>query len=365
MKILQIINSLGTGGAEKLLLDTIPLYRQKGIEMDILLLWNNNHQFTQTLMDMNVCKVHILSESQNVRDIYNPMHILKMRSVMKNYAVVHVHLFPAQYFTVIANRLNGRSSKLVFTEHNTSNNRISSRFLKIIDRLFYKDYSKLVCISEEIRQIYLDYLGSPEKLALIPNGIDVEKYNSAAAADRKKIHQDISVGDKIIIQVSAFRPQKDQDTVIKSLTHLPEAFKLVLVGDGERKNLLVELVEKLSLQHRVFFLGQRMDIPQLLKASDAVVLSSHYEGLSLASVEGMASGRPFVASDVPGLHDVVAGAGVLFPQGDSEQLAAILSRLITDREYAAEVSDKCYQRAREFGIEKLISRHIDLYNQLQ
>ena len=54
MKILQVINSLATGGAEKLLLDTLPLYRKAGIEMDVLLLWDNNHPFTVALKELNI-----------------------------------------------------------------------------------------------------------------------------------------------------------------------------------------------------------------------------------------------------------------------------------------------------------------------
>ena len=364
MKILQVINSLGTGGAEKLLLETIPIYRKRGIEMDILILWDNDHQFTKRLKEMDICKVIVIKSSPNVKDIYNPLSIRKMQKVMKQYPIVHVHLFPAQYFAVIANRLNHSSSRLIFTEHNTTNTRISNRFLKPIDQFFYRDYKKLVCISEEIKEIYKKYLGTNDKLVLIPNGIDVDKYNKAKTLDRSEIHPDINENDRLIIQVSAFRSQKDQDTLIKSMALLPGNYKLLLVGDGERKEQLVSLANDLGLHERVFFLGQRMDVPQLLKSSDVVVLSSHYEGLSLASVEGMASGRPFVASNVPGLHDVVKNAGILFSEGNQEELAHIIEKLITDKDFSESVTEKCYQRAIQFDIDSLVDKHIDLYKKL-
>jgi glycosyltransferase involved in cell wall biosynthesis len=62
----------------------------------------------------------------------------------------------------------------------------------------------------------------------------------------------------------------------------------------------------------------------LLKTADIVVLSSHYEGLSLASIEGMASGKPFIASDVPGLHEVVKGADLLFEDKTTNNWQSIL-----------------------------------------
>ena len=81
---------------------------------------------------------------------------------------------------------------------------------------------------------------------------------------------------------------------------LPLEVKLVLAGEGVLKKKCQDLVETLKLKERVVFLGLRMDIPQLLKTADVVVLSSKYEGLSLSSIEGLAAGKPFVASDVPG-----------------------------------------------------------------
>ncbi|SDE87749.1 glycosyltransferase [Epilithonimonas hungarica] len=365
MKVLHIINSLGTGGAEKLLLDTIPIYRKRGIEMDVLLLWNNDHQFTKQLVEMNICKIFIINNSSNVRDIYNPINIFKISKIMRQYPIVHVHLFPAQYFAVIANRLNNSSSKLIFTEHNTSNTRISNKFLKPIDKFFYRDYKKLVCISEEIRQIYGKYLKTNDtELIVISNGIDVEKYNKANALKRSYIHFELQMDDKLIIQVSAFRPQKDQDTLIKCMVLLPGNYKLLLVGDGERKMILMKLVNELGLEKRVFFLGQRMDVPQLLKSADVVVLSSYYEGLSLASVEGMASGKPFIASDVPGLQDIVKEAGILFTRGNEEELAVIIKRLIEDPAYAELTAKKGYNRAMKYDISTLINKHIDMYAQL-
>lgn len=83
MKILQIINALGTAGAEKLLLDSIPVYRKLGIEMDVLLLWNNKHPFTKALQELKICKVIILNESDKERDIYKVSNIPKIAAILK------------------------------------------------------------------------------------------------------------------------------------------------------------------------------------------------------------------------------------------------------------------------------------------
>lgn len=365
MKVLQIINSLGTGGAEKLLLDTIPLYRQAGIEMDVLVFWNNNHQFINALKALNCCNVIILKESNDYKDIYSLSHIWKLPQYLKNYDVAHIHLFPAQYFTVLANIAIGSKCKLVFTEHNTTNRRIENSYFRHIEKKIYSFYNKVVCISPEIQRIYTEYLkGFESKLVLIENGVNLQVIRQSVPLLKRDLHPNIAEDDTIIMQVSAFRAQKDQKTLIEALALLPLNVKLILVGDGELKKDCNERAKELGLQSRVVFLGQRMDIPQLLKTVDVVVLSSLYEGLSLSSIEGMASGKPFVASDVPGLSDIVGGAGVLFECGNAKELATQIEALLADKTYYNSIVNACLEKAQQYDIRLMIQKHIDLYKKV-
>lgn len=365
MKVLQIINSLGTGGAEKLLLDTIPLYRQAGVEMDVLVLWNNNHQFINALKALNCCNIIVLKESDDYKDIYKLSHIWKLRTYLKQYDAAHIHLFPAQYYTVLANIAIGNSCKLVFTEHNTTNRRIENRYFRHIQKWIYSYFDKIVCISPEIQRIYGEYLkGFESKLVLIENGVNLQVIRQSVPMLKSDLHPNISEDDKIILQVSAFRTQKDQRTLIEAMAILPDNMKLILVGEGELKKECEERSEELGIKDRVLFLGLRMDVPQLLKTSDIVVLSSRYEGLSLSSIEGMASGKPFVASDVPGLTDIVQGAGVLFECGNTKELATKIQTLFDDANYYDTVASACQEKAQQYDIQIMIQKHIDLYKKV-
>lgn len=364
MRVLQIINSLETGGAEKLILDTIPHYVKAGIKMDLLLLWDDNQPFVAALSALNCCNIFVLKKSGNKKDIYSPGQIFKIRNYLKNYDIAHVHLFPAQYFAVFAKLLSGSKINLVFTEHNTTNRRINNKFFKPVERFIYSKYQKLVCITQEIYDIYAAYLGNKDKLALINNGVDLSAIKSAMPYTKQELLPELLDQDKIIIQVAAFRPQKDQATLIKALQQLPDSFKLLLVGIGNCLNECRELAASLNLQHRVFFLGQRMDVPRLLKSADYVVLSSHYEGLSLSSIEGMASGSPFLASNVPGLKEIVAGAGRLFEEGNDKELARILLQLEHDPQLYDEVVAQCCAKAEQYDIDQMVRKHINLYKSL-
>jgi len=107
-----------------------------------------------------------------------------------------------------------------------------------------------------------------------------------------------------------------------------------------------------------------MDVPQLLKTADIITLSSKYEGLSLSSIEGMASGRAFVASNIPGLSEIVKGAGILFEQGNSKELAEKIMKLLNDKVHYDLVADACQIRAAQYDIHKMVDQHIALYESL-
>ena len=204
----------------------------------------------------------------------------------------------------------------------------------------------------------------PKHLITIENGIDVDRYAKASAARRAELVPGYTDGDVVIVMVAAFRSQKDQDCAVRAMSELPENYKLCLVGDGVRRTEIEALVASLGLQHRVRLTGIRRDVPQILKAADVNVLASHFEGLSLSSVEGMAAGRPFVASDVDGLREVVQGNGILFAEGNHRQLAEILLRLINNRDEYEKVARACADAATNYDIALMVERYHQVYNEL-
>jgi len=358
MRVLQVINSLGTGGAEKLLLEAIPKYLEAGITMELLVLNGAKHPFLEALRTNSMVKIHSLGNGS----VYNPFHIFKILKQLRSFDLVHVHLFPSLYWVAMAKMISSSKPRLFFTEHNTSNLRRGNIIFRQMDKLIYKKYLKIVTISDEVdRNIKAHLKFKSSRFVLIPNGVDIEKIKMSPVADRNEF--DFAENEKIIIQVSSFTKQKDQNTLIRALKHLKISTKLLLVGDGEMINESKELVEKLNLENQVLFLGIRMDVSALLKMADVVVLSSHYEGLSLSSIEALASGRPFVASEAPGLSNVVDGAGVLFPIGDEQYLAMELEKLFNDQDYYQKIATRCVERSQNYGLQKMIEKHINLYSE--
>ncbi len=361
MKIIHIIGNMGPGGAEKLLLETLPLYKEKGIICDLLVLNGTNFPFMESLKKMNCCKIFSLGYGS----IYNPLLIFKIIPFINKYEIAHVHLFPAQYWVVFSKALSFCKIKLVLTEHSSTNDRLEIPFLNIFDKLIYRLYSKTICISESILEIILNYTKlNQNKLELIHNGINLEKIYNAKPYKKNEISPLFMDDDKILIQVARFNKYKDHRTLIKSLKILPNNIKLILVGDGELKFEIKKLINELDLNKRVALLGVRMDVPNLLKSSDISILSSHSEGFGLVAIEGMAARKPFVGSDVKGLSNIVYGAGLLFENGNEKQLANIISRLINEPELYEKVALDCFERSQQYNINKMVAKHIDLYKSI-
>lgn len=358
MKILQIINSLATGGAEKLILETIPLLNDEGIQTDLAVLNGNSYPFLVALKKLNCCSIFSLGN----KSVYNPILIFKIIPYLKKYDLIHVHIFPALYWVALAKMISFSKTKLIYTEHSTSNNRRQTLFFKMVDRCVYSFYSKIITIAPEVDANIKNHLGfKKDRFIMIQNGINLESIKATKPIPRPNLLPNLNGDFKILIQVASFRYPKDQKTVIKSLKKLGDHVVLILVGDGPLRPECENLVKTLGLTNRVLFLGIRMDVIPLLKASDIIILSSHHEGMSLASMEGMASGKPFIAADAPGLGDLVRNAGLVFPVNDDVTLAKQINKLLIDTAYYNETVTNCLERANNYSIDTTINKVIKVY----
>ena len=355
MKILYIITSLQTGGAETLVVNLMPRLRDLGHEVG-LVVFNGQHTALMERLEEECpeCTTYKLGAS-----FYNPWYIVKLIGIMKKYDVVHTHNSSPQLFAAIANCFTRK--KLITTEHSTNNRkREKGGILRIIDKWMYKRYNKVICISEIAEQklrLYLNKSNSKnDNICTINNGVDVEVFHNAKPIEELKSDRFTAV------MVAGFREAKDQDTLVKAIAKLPkDKFELWLVGIGERLNEVKELAKDLNIQDNVKFLGLRTDVANILKTADAVIMSSHWEGLSLSNIEGMSVDKPFIASDVNGLHEITEGYGILFPHEDSDVLAKIIEKLFTDKEYYNKIATSCYNRAQQFDIAKMVERYEKVY----
>lgn len=358
MRILHIINSLDIAGAEKLLVDILPMLKDSGYEADLLLLDGRRTVFFEALEKKGI-RIFYLDVSVRY---YNPLLMVRLIPWVRRYQLIHAHIFPTQYWVAGAALLGCSKAKLITTEHSTHNRRREIPFFRSVDRWVFNRYKKIISISAQTTDSLASYLGTSESIVTIPNGIDAERFRNV---DRFLASLPNEKPDCFrIVQVAAFRPEKDQDTLIRAIALLPEKYQVWFVGDGVRRLECEELANALNVSQRVIFTGLRGDVPEFLHRCDLVVLSSHWEGFGLAAVEGMAAGKPVIASDVSGLREVVEGAGITVKPGDEKALAEAISNVMENRELYAELVEKGHLRAKQYDIREMVVKYISVYNQL-
>lgn len=212
---------------------------------------------------------------------------------------------------------------------------------RIIDRILFRWTEFVICVSEDVKTFYHDQFGVPsKKLRMIPNAIDLELFNNKINPSGLRKKLGISDDKFIFVCPARLHSQKAHQVLIEAAYSLiekgNEKFKILLVGEGERRQELEQLVAKLSLEEVIFFMGLRHDIPDILMQSDAFLLSSDYEGLSLAILEGMAARLPIIATQVGGNSQLVENEknGYLVPARDSDALADAMSIIMSNRAVA-------------------------------
>ncbi len=365
MRILQVITSLEMGGAETLVVNLIPRLQALGNTVDLCVFDGKETPLTQRLKKEGPqTKIYALGHG-----VYNPLYIIKLAKIMKNYDIVHTHNSSPQLFVAIASLF--RQTNLVSTEHNTSNKKRNWKWYRPIESWMYGRYDHVICISKIAEDKLREYMGGEwlvkssnkyKSITTINNGIDV---NAISKAEPCKELLDLKESRKSILMVAGFRKQKNQDTITRALTLLAkEKYEVWFAGIGERMEEVKQLALSLGVSDRVRFLGLRTDIPNVLRAADVIVMSSHWEGLSLSNVEGMSAHKPFIASDVNGLKEVTKGYGILFPHEDAKALAEEIEYLASDEAYYNEIAERCYNRALEFDISNTVSGYADVYKNI-
>lgn len=349
MRILQVIDSLRIGGAEVLVRDLAPRFLQRGIDCEVLVLSRSSSALEVSLENAGV----------RVRDsgkipLYSPRQISALARHLRGFNLVHVHLFPAQLWVAMA---AGQSScALVTTEHNTWNRRRRWWF-HLVDTWIYSRYRQVTCNSDATAcELAAWCPGVRDKLRVIPNGIPIEVFANARPADLLGL----GAGMTKAVFVGRFEPQKDHGTLLRALALAPRVH-LFLLGDGPLRNELEQLARDLGVRDRVTFAGFRNDVPAMLKACDVYVHSTTSDGFGMAACEAMAAGLPVIASDVPGLAQVLEGAGVLTPVGNYGSLARELNALAESADRRARLSEASRRRVSDFSIEKTVELHIQMY----
>jgi glycosyltransferase involved in cell wall biosynthesis len=225
--------------------------------------------------------------------------------------------------------------------------------------------SGIVAVSDPTRQELERILGMGAKVSVVPNGVP------ARDGDRARLRRELGLGgdEPLIVAVGNLYRVKGHAVLLLALAQVESSrhWHLAIAGRGEEEPRLRALARQHRLVDRVHLLGYRPDIPDLLAAADIFAMPSLSEGLPLALIEAMFSGRAIVASSVGGIPDALADgdAGILVRPGDAGELTAALTRLLEDPDLRRSLGSAGRQRAEaEFTTTRMADEYEAIYRNL-
>jgi glycosyltransferase involved in cell wall biosynthesis len=352
MKILQIINSLSGGGAEKLAVQFHQNFLERGYDSHLLGLTNSCLTGLEKIYSLG-CK--------------NPYHfsvLLKLYAFLKqkqwqDLDIIHVHLFPSQLLVPFVINILGLKAFLLTTEHSTFNRRRNTKFGKLVDKYLYSRYTNIICISSGVYNCMSKWQPAlTNNLLTIYNGIDIEKYSvtTQLITEKKTL---------IVISVGRLVEAKNYEIAIRAISKIQAlACEYWIVGTGKLEPSLKNLVSSLNLEDKIKFLGYRTDVPELLQQADIFLSTSLWEGFGLSVVEAMAAGIPVVVSNIVGVREIVDEqfqAGFLVDPRSEDTIAYHISQLLEDSELRMLMGKNAQLRASHFNINQTIKEHLNLY----
>ncbi len=196
---------------------------------------------------------------------------------------------------------------------------------------------------------------------VVPNAVDINRFNPENQGNfiREKYSENQPLG----MFVGRLVPHKGIGILIRALSYI-ETGKILIVGDGPYLNWLQELTRRKKLEDRVIFAGPVSDywLPAYYAATDVVILpsTSRLEAFGIVGLEGMASGKPLILSDIPGVRDVIASdEGYIIEPLDPEALAEALQKIWNYPEKARQMGAKGRKRVEELFSWKKVSKNIE------
>jgi glycosyltransferase involved in cell wall biosynthesis len=285
--------------------------------------------------------------------------------------VVHCHMFHANLLGRVT-RLICSMPALICTVHNlreTSERGGSTVWKERLYRLTDALASRTTIICRAAFERYVHVGAVPRhRLEVIPNGIDVDSFQPDVAS-RARARASLGVDDRFVwLAVGRLVEQKDYPNLFAALTTLEnEEFTVLIAGSGPLEAKLKAECMRLGLDSRVRFLGAREDIRDLYNAADAYVMSSEFEGFSIALLEAACTELPIVATDAGGNREIVQDgtSGHLVPLRHSALLASAMRQLMLSRESERRAMGKAGRAycLRHFQIHAVLDKWIQLFVQ--
>jgi glycosyltransferase involved in cell wall biosynthesis len=253
--------------------------------------------------------------------------------------ILHSHRYKENLLCALLARRCG-VSYIVRTQHGrpepASTQALKQWLVYVMDRFLNRHaVDRVISVSSDLTA-YLEGHIAPERIVVIPNGLELEQVHSAFTVETAKLRLNIAADAPVIGTACRLAPIKRLDlflsVVLQVARRLPES-RFVIAGDGPERESLRRRIVGTSLEGRLLLLGHRDDIYDVLRAMDLMLITSDHEGLPMVVLEAMALGTPVVSRAIGGIAELIqnGSTGSLLASADPESVAATCVALLKNR----------------------------------
>jgi len=369
-KIAYVIDGLGMGGAERLLVPTLKHLSPTHFEACVCALQSKDGN----PMADEIRALGIPVDCLDIKHLRDWKALPRLSKYLKQNDVdlVHTQLEFANILGNISAKFLHLPSVCTIHIMPSLDVKTKSRWHQKLEWFVLNHFcDRVISVSEEAREYHLHITGaSPGRVSTIYNGIDLSSYSSLdRELERVAVRAELGIPSdaNLLTTVAVLRPQKGIQYMIQALSAVlasnANTYYLV-VGNGSHRDALVEEVNKADVSDRVIFPGMRRDVSRLLIASDVFVLPTLTEALPTVLAEAMAAKLPIIASRVGGIPEMITNGqnGCLVEPEDVEGLAQACIDLLASAEKRAAMSAEGWKIINQnFNIEKQVDQLEALY----
>lgn len=312
MNIIQIIPTLGVGGAETMCETLSYELINNGHKVTVVSLYDFHSEITDRMENAGV-KILYLNKKKG----FDISMIFRLKKIFKEEKadVIHTHLYATKYAVPAA--VLAKVKCRIHTVHSIAQKECG-KFSRKINKLFFKHFNLIpVALSDSVKStIVSEYKLKDEAIPVVLNGVDLSKCI-------KKTDYVVN-GRFKIIHVGRFQSVKNHRGLVEAFEIFNRKYpdsELHLIGDGETKKQIEQLVFEKKLSNCVHFYGIQSNVHLYLNNMDVFTLPSLYEGVPMSIVEAMGTGLPIVASRVGGIPDMLDDNCSMLVHPDAELIA--------------------------------------------
>ncbi len=367
-RILYLITSSGTGGAENLFKEIIRRLDRQRFDP----LFCSLRPVGSTADEIAQAGVPVfslaMSETPNAAEMIRGWS--KLRVIYRDHSVdlVQTSLYRANVLAVLASGMSHSMPKVVTSQHSLSP--LSGKLSVLMTRHAHRFSDRVVAVSNAVRRYMIESEQIPsEQIVVIPNGVDTRRFQTSDSTATRK---SLGLADEELVIGAAGRLTrvKGFDVLIEAVRQLRSQgtrARLLIAGEGPERQHLQELIDRSGLRDQARLLGLREDLATLYSVFDIFVLSSRREGSPSVVLEAMAAECPVVASSVGGVPEIIEDglSGILVPSDDAGSLADALATLAhaeSKRQHLAANGRARVQK--EFDLDRITVRYEELYSEV-